>query len=172
MKLQLNDFDRQNVLGDGRSGKVFRAVWQKEEVALKVCDLSKHPDYEEEMLTEVEVYHALEDLQGHYIPKLKAAGYAYGKMFFLVATEIVGSPVEVNSLNDQERYEIVKALSQIHGHGFLHKDIRAENILFQHSDDGFRVSFIDFTLSKRNNKKIEFVIEMRQLKSLLGLSVS
>ncbi|CAG8645552.1 1633_t:CDS:1, partial [Paraglomus occultum] len=134
MKLQLNDFDRQSVLGDGRSGKVFRAIWQKEEVALKICDLSKHPDYEEEMLTEVEVYYALEDLQGHYIPKLKAAGYAYGKMFFLVATEIVGSPVKVDSLNDQERHEIIKALSQIHVHGFLHRDIRAENILFQLSN--------------------------------------
>jgi hypothetical protein len=59
--LELFDWDSfrvLDVLGYGRSGKVFKAILRRETVALKICDLWQHPVYEEELINEVEVYHA------------------------------------------------------------------------------------------------------------------
>ncbi|KAG0344965.1 hypothetical protein BGZ54_005700, partial [Gamsiella multidivaricata] len=90
--MDLHEFKFQDLLGEGRSGRVFRADWRGESVAIKICDLYQHPEYEEEMLTEVAAYKALEGLQGDSIPRFKIGGY-YGGMFSIV-TEVAGSPLE------------------------------------------------------------------------------
>jgi hypothetical protein len=73
-------FDMIDVLGTRRCGTVFRAVFRGEEVAVKLCDLWQHPDYEKEMLTEAKAYMCLEQLQGRTIPKLKGVGYTAGRL--------------------------------------------------------------------------------------------
>lgn len=163
-----DSFDVIDVLGNGRCGTVFGAVLRGEKVAFKLCDLWQYPEYEKEMLTEVKTYMSLEQLQGRTIPKLKGAGYTAGG-FFAIATEIAGSPIEVEELSDQERNEIVKALSDIHDHSILHKDICPENILIQRHRDGFKVMFIDFAFSERVSNKEEPKKEMAILKMMLGL---
>lgn len=75
----------------------------------------------------------------------------------------------MEELSDQERNEIVKALSDIHNHGVLHKDICPENILTQCHRDGFKAMFIDFAFSKRVSNKEEPKKEMAILKMMLGL---
>ena len=157
-----------DVLGYGRCGTVYKAVLRGEEVAYKLLDLWKHPDYEEEFLHEGEIYTYLKELQGHTIPKLKGFGYTAGG-FLVFATEIAGSPIIVEELSDQERNEIVTALSGIHDRGILHNDIRPENILIQRHSDGFKVMFIDFTLSRDISKKSEPREEMITLKLILDL---
>ena len=47
-------------------------------MAVKICDLYKQPQYEEEVLTEVAVYNTLKALQGYCIPRFKLAGYDGG----------------------------------------------------------------------------------------------
>lgn len=163
-----DSFDVIDVLGNGRCGTVFEAVLRGEKVAFKLCDLWQYPEYEKEIFTEVKTYMSLEQLQGRTIPKLKGAGYTAGG-FFAIATEIAGSPIEVEELSDQERNEIVKALSDIHDHGILHKDIRPENILIQRHRDGFKAMFIDFAFSKRVSNKEEPKKETAILKMMLGL---
>ncbi|KAG0369129.1 hypothetical protein BGZ54_000243 [Gamsiella multidivaricata] len=93
-----------------------------------------HLDDEEEMLTEVAAYKALEDIQGDSIPRFKIGGY-YGGIFS-IATEVAGSPLEVDKLSQEERWKIVDKLSLIHMHGVLHNDIRPENILVRHGGNG------------------------------------
>lgn len=163
-----DSFDVIDVLGNGRCGTVFKAVLRGEKVAFKLCDLWQYPEYEKEMLTEVKTYMSLEQLQGRTIPKLKGAGYTAGG-FFAIATEVAGSPIEVEELSDQECNEIVKALSDIHDHGVLHKDLRPENILIERHRDGFRVMFIDFAFSKGVSNKEEPKKEMAILNMMLGL---
>jgi hypothetical protein len=85
---------------------MFRAAWHVNGVAMKLCDLSKR-DYEQEWLNELETYHFLKDLQGNCILKLTSAAYEWGEMFFVIVTKIVGSPVKVDELSDQEHQEIV-----------------------------------------------------------------
>ena len=155
-----------DVLGKGRSGTVFKAILHGEIVALKVCDLWQHPDYEKELLNEVEVYHALKDLQGYCIPRLKGAGYTAGGLF-AIATDIVGSPLEdVESLSDQELRIIQSALLSIHQHGFVHKDIHCNNILVKYNGNKFHASFIDFAFSGGGSSG-DFQKEMRSLMGLL-----
>ncbi|GJJ78401.1 hypothetical protein EMPS_10760 [Entomortierella parvispora] len=165
--VDLGEFQLQEILGSGRSGRVFRALWQDQPVALKVCDLYKHPDYEDEMLTEVTVYQVLESLQGVYIPRLLFAGYDGG--MFAVAMEMAGSPVEVESLSDENRLKIVDCLTAIHQHGILHNDIRLENILVCRDNDQLQARFIDFALSKRSTSEHEMQREMMDLKRLLEI---
>lgn len=156
-----------NVLGKGHTGTVFKAILHEEMVALKICDLWQHPDYEKELLNEVEVYHALKDLQGDCIPRFKGAGYTAGGLF-AIATDIVGRPLEdVESLNNQERLVIQSALSSIHRHGFVHNDICKDNILIKRNDYQFYASFIDFAFSKQGCQH-DFQKEMELLARLLG----
>ncbi|KAG0364204.1 hypothetical protein BGX24_004743, partial [Mortierella sp. AD032] len=164
-KLYLHEFEIQEVLGEGRNGRVFRAMWGDEQVALKTCDLYKNPEHEDEMLMEVAVYEALKVLQDVCIPHIKAAGYDGG--IFVVAMEIVGSPMEVDTLSHKERLKIVDHLSLIHQHGIVHNDIRPHNILVRRCDGGFQVRFVDFSLSRRTYDKHALKKEIRRLEGLL-----
>ena len=77
-----------DVLGTGRSGTVLEAILHGEKVALKICDLWTYPDCEKELLNEVKVYHALKDLQGYCIPRLKGAGYTAGVTIYESTIEL------------------------------------------------------------------------------------
>ncbi|KAF9090293.1 hypothetical protein BGX27_002296 [Mortierella sp. AM989] len=162
-----SEFEFQDLLGEGRSGKVFQTRWRGETVALKICDLYQHPEYEEEVLTEVAVYDTLKPLQGLCIPHFKLAGYDGG--IFVIGTEIAGSPLAVDELSYHDLLEIVDKLSLIHTFGILHNDIRPDNILIRRCDDGIKVCFIDFALSKRSSDKSELINEIVKLEKLLGL---
>ncbi|RUS15037.1 hypothetical protein BC937DRAFT_92978 [Endogone sp. FLAS-F59071] len=105
------------------------------------------------------------DLQGDCIPRFKGAGYTAGGLF-AIATDIVGTPLEdTESLSDQERLVIQTALSSIHRHGFVHNDIRKDNILIKRNGSQFYASFIDFAFSKRGSRR-DFQNEMRLLRQL------
>ncbi|KAF9982498.1 hypothetical protein BGZ65_002801 [Modicella reniformis] len=125
--VQLSEFEFQDLLGQGRSGNVFRARWRGETVAVKVCDLYQHPELEVEMLTEVAVYDTLSSLQGTFVPQLKLAGF-YGRLF-VAATEIAGEPLDLTKLSNLQRLRVVDALSHIHELNVIHGDIKADNIL-------------------------------------------
>jgi tRNA A-37 threonylcarbamoyl transferase component Bud32 len=146
-------FEVLDVLGIGRSGKVFKALLHGEEVAFKLCDLWQHPELKSELLNEVKVYHALKDLQGVCIPKFKSAGYTAGGLFG-IATEVVGESLgDEERLSGKERQVIQRALTSIHRHGFMHGDIRRENIRISRSGGRFNAFFIDFGFSKPGCEK-------------------
>ncbi|KAG0307767.1 hypothetical protein BGZ98_009839 [Dissophora globulifera] len=168
--VRLDEFKLQEVLGEGRSGRVFQAQWRGELVALKTCDLWQNPEYEEEMLAEVAAYKTLAPRQGDCIPRFKIGGYDGG--IYAIVTEIVGSPLEVDELSQVERWKVVDKLSLIHTYGILHNDIRMDNILVQHDSNGVQVRFIDFAWSKPASNRREFRKEITKLKMLLGLLAS
>ncbi|KAF9199712.1 hypothetical protein BGZ59_003739, partial [Podila verticillata] len=138
-----------------------------EPVALKICDLYKNPEYEDEILSEVAAYKALAVLQGVCIPRFKTAGYDGG--IFAIAMEVAGSPMEVDKLSYRERLKIVDSLSLIHQHGILHNDIRLYNVLVRRYNNGFQVRFIDFARSRRTCDELELKNEMVKLKYLLRM---
>ena len=72
--LDIEEFQFMSSIGRGRSGTAFRAYWRSGEVALKLCDIAQQPDYEEELMAEVEVYNNLKELQGRYVLRLVTAG--------------------------------------------------------------------------------------------------
>jgi len=119
------------------------------------------------MLNEARVYVELGKLQGHGIPELKGVGYTAGGLFALM-TEFGGSPIEVENLNDEKRRMIEGVLASIHGEGFLHGDVRCENILVEDCDDGPRVKIIDFGFSRKLSRRKESEGEMAVLRKLIG----
>jgi tRNA A-37 threonylcarbamoyl transferase component Bud32 len=153
-------------LGLGRCGKVFEGTFRGERVAIKLTDLWQSPELHEEMLKEARTYVELEKLQGHGIPKLKGVGYASG--LFALITELGGRPIEVGNLNDEKREMIVGALASIHSEGFLHGDLRCENILIEHYHGDPRITFIDFGFSRKFSDHKESDREMADLQRMIG----
>jgi len=153
-------------LGYGRSGTTFSCKYNGQDIALKLTDLSKKKFLLPELLKEIEIYHFLADLQGLFIPKLVGYGYMWGKMFFAIATTIVGKSLEhsitINRIQEQNAY---KALIEIHRHNVIHNDIRKENIIL--SNDRKSVFIIDFGLATIDNNKVKQQKEMDQLRCLL-----
>lgn len=90
--------------------------------------------------------------------------------FFAIATEMVGFPLRIEELSNDERWEAVRALHQIHRNGFLHNDVREGNILVQRNKNGFKVNIIVFAFSTSNTDEGLFSDEISCLKELLGLS--
>jgi serine/threonine protein kinase len=144
----------------------LRALCEEREL-IKLTDLWQHPELHEEMLREARAYVELGKLQGHGIPKLKGVGYTAGGLFALM-TEFGGSPIEVENLNDKMREMIVGVLASIHGEGFLHGDLRCENILVEYCHDGPRITFIDFGFSRKFSSRKESEGEMAALKAMIG----
>ena len=156
-----------SALGRGRSGTIFKTTLRGEVVALKICNLWQHPQYEREMINEVAIYRAFEDQQGLWVPRLKGAGYTAGGLF-VVATEIACWPLEeVEILSYPERRAIQRALTFIHGYGFVHNGISKNNILINSSGSVF---FIDFTFAALGSLK-EFRRESKLLAGLLTSDV-
>jgi serine/threonine protein kinase len=155
------------VLGEGRCGKVFEGTLRGERVAIKLCDLWQHPELHDEMLREAGVYVELGKLQGRGIPELKGVGYTAGGLLALM-TEFGGSPMEVENLNDQKRRMIKGVLASIHGEGYLHGDLRSDNILVEDCHGGPRVKIIDFGFSWKFCRRKESKREMAVLKKLIG----
>ena len=83
-------------------------------------------------------------------------------------TEFGGSPIEVENLNDEKREMTLHVLATIHSEGFLHGDLRCENILIEHWRDGPRITFIDFGFSRKFSNHKESEREMTALKRMIG----
>ena len=64
--------------------------------------------------------------------------------------------------------EVVNALSSLHDHGVLHRDIQANNILVQYEHDKVNVKMIDLAFSRTISNKNEAKKEMITLQRMLG----
>jgi tRNA A-37 threonylcarbamoyl transferase component Bud32 len=166
-KFGWNSFEVTDDLGEGRCGNVFEGTFRGEKVVIKLCDLWQHPELHDEMLREARTYVELGKLQGHGIPKLKGVGYTAGGLFALM-TEFGGWPIEVENLNDEKRKMILGVLASIHGEGFLHGDLRCENILIEHYHNNPRITFIDFGFSRKFSNNKESKSEMAALQKMIG----
>jgi hypothetical protein len=167
-KFDWDSFELTDVLGGGTCGRVFGGTLRGERVAVKLTDLWQHPELHREMLREARVYVELEKLQGHGISKLKGVGYTAGGLFALM-TEFGGSPIEGKKLNRKTREMIVKVMASIHSEGFLHGDLKGDNILVEYCDDGPKITFIDFGYSRKFSSHKESVSEMAELKKMIRM---
>jgi serine/threonine protein kinase len=160
-------FEVTNALGQGRCGNVFEGTLRGEKVVIKLCDLWQHPELHKEMLREARTYVELGKLQGHGIPKLKGVGYTAGGLFALM-TEFAGWPIKAENLDDKKRQMIVGVLASIHAEGFLHGDLRCENILIEHYNDDPRITFIDFGFARKFSNHKQSESEMAALRKMIG----
>ena len=154
-----DDFHFQSILGLGRAKVCYE---QELGIAIKHCDLFKNPEMLHELRNEVDIYHALLDLQGIYIPELKFFGHWQG--LYCIGLSVHGTVPNFLDIDQKER--IIAILDIIHGYGILHGDIKKENLLL---DDAGNTFIIDFGFSKKNVSLEEQEIEREELIHCLSL---
>jgi serine/threonine protein kinase len=158
------EFKLKSILGCGQTGRIFKAIFHEEPVALKAIDLYKEADLLHKIQNEIEIYKTLIKIQGKYIPKLVCYGYyGYGMGYFICVT-IVGTTLNHHKIDFNQRDRVFEALKAIHSHGILHNDIREENILV---DEKGEIYIIDFGMSIVTNNNNLFYQEESDLTNLL-----
>ncbi|KAI3639240.1 hypothetical protein MIR68_002770 [Amoeboaphelidium protococcarum] len=129
-----------NIISRGNIGVVAVGNFaSKEGVVFKTADLSKWPDALDAFNHEVEVYKALESLQGSVIPKFIAYGTLQGAMQVIVLENV--GPTMTAEQYEQRKEEVNEALDKIHALGYEHGNVRLRNLTIDSSD---RVRIIDF----------------------------
>jgi hypothetical protein len=145
--LSVRDLEMGEFIGRYRSGSARRASLPRggAKGVLKLADIFKRPELEDELLHEAVIYERLKELQGKSVPRLLASGRFVEDFLFGVMTSDEGidaTHFEADSVFVSKAKEVLK---QIHTQGVLHRDIRKENILRNAAGEPV---FIDFSLSE------------------------
>jgi hypothetical protein len=128
-------------LPSGRTGSTRRASLGGENVVIKIADIFKHPEIEDELDHEALVYDRMVSLQGTVIPKLVSQGRFAEEFLCGLATSDEGCDANSFEPDENFRRDAVEALGKIHSLGIIHGDIKRGNIL--KAKDG-RPVIIDF----------------------------
>ncbi|KAI3629613.1 hypothetical protein MIR68_011048 [Amoeboaphelidium protococcarum] len=143
-----------NIIYRGRFGAVALGNFADQQgVIFKTVDLSKKPNALQKFNNEVEVYKALDSLQGTVIPKFIAYGTLCG-MLQVIVLENVGSYMNTEQFG-KRKVDVYDALDKIHALGYRHGDVRLPNMTV---DSCGRVRIIDFEMAeKADGRIVEFV---------------
>lgn len=149
-------YDMREVLGDGTSGQVRRAIHRQsgKERAVKVINLRRHVDTSMMEMMEREVS-ILQSIDHPYIVKLVEVFVEHGVAMYLVMELVKGGDL-FDSIVEKQRYTEVEArramrrlLSAIHylheDSNIVHRDLKPENIL---CSSPTHVKLADFGLAK------------------------
>ncbi|KAI3641993.1 hypothetical protein MP228_011548 [Amoeboaphelidium protococcarum] len=145
-----------NVIYRGRYGAVALGnLADQQGVIFKTVDLSKKPNALQKFNNEVEVYKALESLQGTVIPKFFAYGTLCG-MLLVIVLENVGQTMTTEQYSERKA-DVQEALDKIHALGYRHGDVRLPNMTI---DSSGRVRIIDFEMAEKANGKITEIVDL------------
>ncbi|CAJ2653702.1 unnamed protein product [Trifolium pratense] len=150
LSIATNKFSMSNKIGEGGFGEVFYAELRGQKAAIKKMRMKASKEFcaELKVLTRV-----------HHLNLVGLIGYCVEGFLFLVYEYIDNGNLSQN-LRDSERESLTwstrmqialdsaRALEYIHEHtvhGYIHRDIKSENILL---DKRFRAKVTDFGLSK------------------------
>ena len=146
-------------------------AWLEENVSIfvKSSDMCKHIEKHNMLINENEIYKKLESLQGTSIPLLLFSGMVFAISFGIVTTDCGTSFEEVGmeNISMKNRQQAVMALQSIHQLKVLHGDVALRNIL--QSDDGEKVTIIDFEMSHICDDEDAFQAEEESLRKILGI---
>jgi serine/threonine protein kinase len=143
-KILTKEIQFQQKIGEGSQAKVFKAIYQGDEVAIKIL---QDVDWKN-LIHEIVI---LANLKHPNIPKF------YGlmvddKTVYLILKLIPGKTLDKYLQNDisfDKKINIVKQLANvldyIHGYMFIHRDLKPENIIIDEKD---KLHLIDFGISK------------------------
>jgi hypothetical protein len=149
----VDDFHLKSILGFGRAKVCLEGTLG---IAIKYADIWKCPEMLAELRKEVEIYHALSDLQGRFIPELKLYGHWEGS--YCIGLSLHGTCPK--SLDSAQKQKLVDIIDAIHGLGIIHSDIKKENILVDELGNPF---LIDFGFAQRNESRTLQEMERNQL---------
>ncbi|KAJ3093447.1 hypothetical protein HDU97_009652 [Phlyctochytrium planicorne] len=129
-------------LGDGQHGGVFLEVVNGVRVAFKSADSENRPESAEAIFRESAVYETLKDLQGVAIARLVVPARMPNPFLVEMATEVASEGWKEDLTQDDLDLALV-SLSAIHEKGYIHGDIRRQNLVFHRDATGRRALWID-----------------------------
>lgn len=150
-KIPLKDLHLKKKIGEGGQAKVYRGLYNNEEVAVKVLDEVDWKCLAHEIVI-------VSNLSHECIPKFYGIVLDDG-IIGLVHKYVPGKPLDeydISKFTEDDRVNIAKslasALSYIHGNNFIHRDLKPENIMI---DNNMNFFLIDFGIAKVITNTIE-----------------
>ena len=139
--------------GTGAFGKVFRASWNRKDVAVKIINTQKHGYSsvlcELEALSKIPITFSVCQCFGWYV----ADATSIGIIMELLEVELFDVVIQNNGLQESKCQEIFKdvfeAVHYMHSINLVHCDIKLENLMI---DNGGKVRIIDFGMLNTNGK--------------------
>jgi len=144
-------------LGDGAFGKVFKAenILTKNLVAIKI-----EKERESRLLKyEARIYNLLNNIKN--IPKIRLFGTEENYTYMVI--DLFDTSIDKRELSNKDKIIAFKnslnIIEDLHNNGFIHRDIKPDNILFEERNS-IQTKIIDFGLSKKyidkNNNHLEY----------------
>lgn len=151
-------------INNGSYGKVFIG----ESVATKIKVAIKMEEKEINLLKrEAQIYQYLIGHPG--IPRLKYYGSTENNNFLILPLLGKSTKYQSYSLNDSFRLgiQMIKIIQYVHSKGFLHRDLKPDNFLFE-DEKNLSIKLIDFGLAKKYKDANKKHIPFKSGKSLVG----
>ena len=151
-------------IGEGSFSNIYKAVNNKttQYVAIKI---SHNKDHNKLLVRETKIYKYLKNISG--IPQLLWCGMC-DPYYYLVLPLYTGSLQNIKIDTTEKLYEIgndiLSIIDNIHSHNIIHRDIKPDNIMFNHLG---KITIIDFGLCKiyRDNTKH---IPFKKINDIIG----
>ena len=136
-------------LGKGSFGSIYKAIYNKEEYALKIEERKKNDLLQNEAAI-------MNYLQSENIPKVKS--YGFTGCYNILIMQLLGKDLE-SYLNQFKKFslktvcilgkQMLNILESIHEKHILHRDIKPENFVMGLNHNSNKVYLIDFGLAKK-----------------------
>ena len=159
------------VIGGGTFGSV-RVAYRREDSKKKLVAVKsiskKHMSQNEieALIKEVEIISSLDHVNIiDFKETYQDSQYFHIVMELCTGKELFDKLIENGNLTEKTVcriiYKILKAILYCHTVGVIHRDIKAENIIFENDQEDSEIKIIDFGLSSKYNPK-------QKMKSILG----
>jgi len=91
----------------------------------------------------------------HLVTDLYRGGELFDKILELSSNGDNGATCFAEGQAARLIHQILAAVSYMHEHGVVHRDLKPESILFETSDENSPIKIIDFGLSRKHDRSIE-----------------
>jgi len=152
----MQTFDEKEKLGDGHFGQVFLGTFNGMPVAVKKIDLRSPVDSHvalikneidiQSQLNHSNIVKLMDSFQGHDVYQVVLEWMDLGDLFSVLIKN--GSPLSSYQCLGIAR-DVAAALNYMHDQGFLHRDIKMENILIN-SHQQAKIADFGFAISETN----------------------